>query len=110
MKLFKDKAGTVLVPSDLIVYGHALGRSAGLRYGKVLAIVEGCCYDLHGTKSPKIKIQVIGVCDDWDDPPSLLLKESVLEFSKRVLRVTKDQIPSNILSLLEGYTPKTKGL
>ena len=33
-----DKTGTEIKEGDFIVYGHALGRCAGLRIGKVLAI------------------------------------------------------------------------
>ena len=36
--IFKDKCGKVLTSGDFIVYGHALGRCAGLRYGKVIDV------------------------------------------------------------------------
>ena len=108
MNEFKDKAGRNLCPGDLIVYGHSLGRCAGLQYGKVLAITEGLCGDFLGTRVPKIRI--IGVAADYgyEQAPELLSKESLLEFSDRVIRITEDQIPLTILNLLKGYTSKKK--
>jgi hypothetical protein len=36
--IMRDKSGRELEPGDFIVYGHALGRCAGLRYGVVLEV------------------------------------------------------------------------
>jgi len=99
---FKDKAGYLLVPGDLIVYGHALGRCAGLQYGKVIGITEGLCGDYQGTLIPKLRI--IGVHDG--PPPELLERESLLEFSERILKITESQVPANVLVLLSGYALK----
>lgn len=40
MKVFTDKLGHPITEGCLIAYGHALGRCAGLRIGKVLKIEE----------------------------------------------------------------------
>lgn len=35
-----DKAGNELRPGDFIVYGHSVGRSAALRFGRVVSVNE----------------------------------------------------------------------
>ena len=85
---------------DYIVYGHALGRCAGLRYGLVLDIIMGKSTD-YADKNPIPKLRVIGVDDDWaHHPVSLLSKPSVLQFSKRILKITSDQLPYEVRHLL----------
>jgi hypothetical protein len=83
----KDKAGIELHPGDLIVYGHALGRCAGLQYGVVL-------------KATPDGIMVRGVDADWSQLRPRLLKKAWLKFSERVLRVTPEQVHHTIGSLL----------
>lgn len=94
---FFDKCGKEVKPGDLIVYGHALGRCAGLKYGRVTAVKL--------TKSeysdPEVKLTVQGVDDDWDQEKPSLTKLGTLKFSKRVLKVSEDQIPKEVLELLK---------
>lgn len=94
---FQDKAGNPLKRGDFIVYGHALGRCAGLRYGVVVEIKEGKV-DWSQTGP---KLHVFGIDDDWDHRAPTICRKGVLSFSSRVLKVRKDQIPLNQLSLLE---------
>jgi len=100
--VFTDKCGRVVQVGDLIVYGHALGRCAGLRYGKALRIVsreKG--YESDGNS----KLQVIGVDDDWGHRvPELLTRKSYLKFPARVLVVSRDQIPKQIFDLLDSFS------
>jgi hypothetical protein len=115
---FPDKTGRPLKEGDFIIYGHALGRCAGLQYAKVLAITIGKRGYL---EEPVIKLRVQGV--DLDDnfdfedkewtrerkkSPGYervhLLKPSTLAFPSRVLRVTKDQIPVDVFKLLNART------
>jgi hypothetical protein len=90
---FNDKAGREVKVGDLIVYGHALGRCAGLQYARVVEIrlVAGI---------PKIQVQ--GVSWDWNDMyDPRLLKASVLQFPDRVLVVTEEQVHPRVLALLK---------
>ena len=114
---FPDKTGRPLKPGDLVIYGHALGRCAGLQYGKVLAVTEGKFgYD---QVFPKLRVQGGSMDDNNDfhdpewtatrrtkhgDPLVSLLKPSTLSFPSRVLRVTREQVPAAVLKALE--TPK----
>ena len=62
---FPDKAGCDLKPGDFIVYGHALGRCAGLQYGVVLEILPPNRKGWTGSKSPRIRVQGIDLDDNW---------------------------------------------
>lgn len=100
LKTFKDKAGVEVNVGDLVVYGHNLGRCAGLRYGLVLAVQQGKDPSWV-TREPDLKIKVIGIDDDWDSvKPKLLSKASVLAFGSRVLCINKEQCPQKTLELL----------
>lgn len=94
-----DKLGQEITPGVWIVYGHALGRCAGLRIGKVLAVDRGP----EDTRCPwnrQDRITVWGINDDYiayhrfnpDDEwakPKALSKKSTLLFSSRIV-VLKD--------------------
>jgi hypothetical protein len=99
MPEFKDKVGNELQPGDLIIYGHALGRCAGLRYGKVLYAKESKSAWSDKTKN---NLRVQGVDDDWSHMKPELAKPGTLQFSTRILKVRRDQIPANVLALLDG--------
>lgn len=101
MTEFKDKAGVYIFKGDLIVYGHNLGRCAGLRYGKVLDIIvkraDWRC------ETDTVKLKVRGVDDDWDSREAeLLSRVSYLQFNGRVLRVSREQVPGHIVNLLDA--------
>ena len=105
---FPDKTGLPLQPGDLIVYGHALGRCAGLQYGRVIGIVPPT-----EEKPSRLKVQGIELDDNRDhDHPgeerpwkgyekAQILKPSTLYFPSRVLRITAAQVPPKVLALLE---------
>lgn len=91
---FVDKAGREILPGDLIVYGHALGRSAALQYGKALEIL------------PDGRLRVQGVEDAFEagkyKRPASLLRPGFLKFGNRVLKVDRSQTPMDVLILLDS--------
>lgn len=102
----KDKAGRQINVGDYIAYGHALGRCAGLRIGKVLAIKYqekevGC--GQYKELRPDWRITVIGVSDDWDhNAPELCSRKGTLMFPNRI--IVLDSIPLIHRKLLENVT------
>jgi hypothetical protein len=108
----KDKAGRSLEPGDYIVYGHALGRCAGLRYGMVINVYEpkddGYGWwpgKAEGKK--KVHVRVRGVDDDWQQKSfKLLSKDSTLQFGDRILRISSAQMPKEVLELLNDWNKK----
>lgn len=108
--VFRDKAGRKVQAGNVIVYGHALGRCAGLRYAKVLGVVWSGqpvnLYDGTGNEAHAARLRVHGVDDDWaHNAPKLLSKPSILSFGSRVLVLTADQVPGVIASLLAAVQP-----
>ena len=119
-----DKSGREILPGDLVVYGHALGRCAGLQYAKVLKI-HPYKETWRGDGQEKIRVQGVNVNDNdlgvtlsakqlehqkyllehypagkWRGAPSLI-KPSTLSFSSRILKITRDQVPPDVLALLD---------
>lgn len=99
-----DKAGQEIKSGCIIVYGHALGRCAGLRFGKVLAAKS---FDNgknhHITEcNTDYRITVWGIDDDWAHRgPNLLSKKSTLMFPDRILVLTETQVKPEIKALLD---------
>ncbi|MBP9757241.1 MAG: hypothetical protein KBD06_01440 [Candidatus Pacebacteria bacterium] len=108
--IFTDKANVEVAPGDLIIYGHALGRCAGIRFGKVLALAEHPKSEWgsnHKTGDRDCKLRIIGVDDDWShEEPKLLSKASVIAFGSRVLKLHPDQVPKLLADLLNTYESK----
>jgi hypothetical protein len=90
-----DKLGKEITQGCYIVYGHLLGRSAGLKVGKVLAIKpapEG--------RFGEARITVRGVNDGWyDEKPSLSENKGTLQFPDRCLVVNESDLPKIYSSL-----------
>ena len=102
----KDKAGCDLFSGDFIVYGHALGRCAGLRYGVIIDIYEPKeslgWYPGKNEGKKKVHARIRGVDDDWERKDAKLLsKDSTLQFGDRILRVSVNQIPEKVRDLLK---------
>ncbi len=94
-----DKAGQEISVGDYIVYGHALGRCAGLRFGRVLAI-NGKKLD-HRDR-PKHHFTVRSIDDDWEgEPPKLNAKKGTLQFAERILVIDPKILPDIIRTQLE---------
>jgi len=85
-----DKVGQEITKGCFIAYGHALGRCAGLRVGRVesVNIQEKTQYDWEKKKDipyDEISVTVLGIDDDWDEKPHLLEKKSTLFFPERMI-------------------------
>ena len=96
-----DKLGQEITVGAYIVYGHAYGRAAALRLGRVLAIKEK---DQDGTKTTRYS--VIGVDDDyawWGVKPRLVSKKSTLLYDARIIVLPREMIPPEIKSLLDQF-------
>lgn len=109
-----DKAGNELRPGDFIVYGHSVGRSSALRFGRIVSVNEKKArWDGYvGTT-----LTVWGVNDDYFDETSsfnrgatLLSKASTLQYTRRTLRIDRNCVSQTALKLLDekfvelGYT------
>lgn len=113
--VFTDKAGFELKPGDIVVYGRAFGRSAGLVYAKVLHIAESKGFyqtqDENGVES-KTTLRVVGVVaplGSWRNEKVrwVLQAPSSLSFSSRVLRVEGHQVEAAQLEVLNTVDPAT---
>lgn len=100
-----DKVGQPFQAGDFIAYGHALGRCAGLRIGKVLAIKQVDGFDWMGprnqTPKKEWRITVVGVADDWAGRPLELCKKGTLQFPERCLKLDPAAVPTAYLELYE---------
>ena len=99
--MFTDKVGQPIHVGDVIAYGHALGRCAGMRIGMVLklAVVE----PQFSHESPH-RITVIGVNDDWErSPPKLLSKSSTLLYPNRTVVIPRERVPFEYLTILDVF-------
>ena len=85
----KDKTGNqeILVGS-YIVYGHAMGRCAGLKFGKVIKVDD------------KDRYHVIGVDDDWIRQRIELTKKGILQFPERIIVLPFEMLPDYAQELL----------
>jgi hypothetical protein len=106
----KDKIGQDINVGDYIAYGHALGRCAGIRIGKVLAIKGEVHTNLRGKEETRWRIHVWGIDDDYFPNMELqiLTHKGVLEFPNRIVRLDIDQVPSAYIELLRDVTMETK--
>lgn len=100
---FIDKSGHIILPGDLIVYGVAYGRSAGISYGKVLAVTQAAAKPYRNA-APKAKIRVQGVDKPWGSVQTK--KPGTLEYGERVLKITRDYVPDDILAALDKIEVK----
>jgi hypothetical protein len=107
---FIDKAGREVLPGDYIIYGHALGRCAGLQYGRVVAVIPPAGDQYRGVCA-KIRVRGVDANDNWLGYSGYgsgwrageleLLKPGTLSFPSRVLKVEPHQIPEAIWKLLD---------
>ena len=99
--LIYDKTGKQITIGDFIVYGHAIDRSAALRFGKVLAIKPR---QKRFPNDPGVSIAVIGVDGDWSHrEPSLNSRFGTLQFSVRVVVLEPERIPTKSKVLLDSF-------
>ena len=100
---FKDKTGRALQVGDYIVYGHGVGRSHELRFGKVLQIKakeKNRPYDTGAA------ITIIGANDpDWKaDKPYVRDKARVgtIRYPERTV-IVNDTIPKAYKTALDSF-------
>lgn len=96
---FIDKSGREVKVGDFIVYGHNLGRCAGLRFGKVLKI-EKTAHPWRDDED-EWKIGVQGIDDDWntDINDAKAARKGTLLFPERILGIN-NIIPEHYKELL----------
>lgn len=103
----KDKLGQPIEPGAIIAYGHALGRCAALRIGKVVKVA---LKENYSRMEPRITVQ--GVDDDWADwrtddeefdkrhPIKLTTRKGTLMFPNRTIVLNPGVIPEIYQTLL----------
>lgn len=101
MKDYTDKSGRELQVGDYIIYGSLLGRCAGLKYGKIMELTEAKVDTWKTEHEGRLKIKIVSVNDNWSHLEPELCKPGYLEFSERILKITKSQIPVVVLYLLD---------
>lgn len=91
-----DKLGNEIRIGDYIAYGHALGRCAGLRIGRVLDIKPRKDWrDEEG-----VSITVRGIDDDWSKK-ELCKKNGTLLYPDRVIVLRPNMLDSERRDLLD---------
>ncbi len=99
-----DKSGRLIKPGDFIVYGHAMGRCAGLRYGIVKEIKQG--KDIWSGKG-KEHCRVRGADDDNFSGErrthKLSERDGTLMYGERILVLEGHQLPMDALVVLENH-------
>jgi hypothetical protein len=104
-KMPLDKIGQPIVVGSYIAYGHALGRCAGIRVGKVLAVKYKPAADYQGPGADgEWRITVIGVDDDWDfRGVHLCERKGTLQFPSRMIVLASELVPARFRELMDGY-------
>lgn len=97
--VFTDRCGTPLQAGDFIVYGYMYATSPSLKFGKVLAVREGNSLTIESNSSLSIQ----GVEDRYwiQDQEISLCKKSTLQYSERILKIERNQLPKKHLELLD---------
>lgn len=101
-----DRLGQPIHEGDYIIYGHALGTSAGLQLGLILEI-RTVQEDSYSSKSGDPRFVVVGVDQDWKkEKPKLCSRKGTLLFPERILVVQRGQVSTDCLDLLDEYQEK----
>lgn len=96
----KDKLGREIKVGSIVVYGHAMGRSAGLRIGKILSVIKKS-KDHNGRQ--QWSFNVIGVDDDFEGFFGIKLndRKGTLLFRDRIIVIDPEQLPTEYFQLLK---------
>ena len=98
-----DKLGREIHVGSYIAYGHALGRCAGLRIGKVLNIRWQPRDNWRNDQPDEARFTVRGIDDDWSHKqPMLASRKGTLMFANRILVVDEATLSSQYRELLKG--------
>jgi hypothetical protein len=115
----RDKVGTRIEEGSYVVYGHALGRCAALRIGKILDYeFKGfdSSYDrdtsvwAEDTSKPIFYFSVWGVDEGWNREPKLTSTKGTLQFADRMMVVDYDTLPFEYKKLLAPLTKDSKSV
>ena len=103
----KDKLGQDIRVGSYIAYGHALGRCAAIKIGRVLKLTSKP-KDPYSYSSSPHRLTVVGIDDDliWCDPekyPPKLTKIGTLLYPDRVLVLSPITIPPEYKALLDSF-------
>lgn len=108
----KDKLGQDIKVGSYIVYGHALGRCASIKIGRVLKLTSKPLDPLTYSSSPH-RLTVVGIDDDlvWADReaeiakyPPKLSKLGTLLYPDRTVVLKDTVIPAAYKVLLDSFT------
>jgi hypothetical protein len=103
----KDKLGQPVNVGDIIAYGHALGRCAGLRIGRILRLQEPDPNASRWAVRANWRATVIGIDDDWEqNAPKLNTRTGTLMFPNRWLVLRAADLPRTHFDLLESFVWK----
>jgi hypothetical protein len=95
-----DKIGQEITPGSIIVYGHALGRCAALKIGKVFAVARKVG---EWNKRLEYRITVVGVEENsWKSSEKLSIqtRKGTLQFPDRCIVLSKDMVSEEFLNVL----------
>jgi len=100
LESYLDKGGNIVRVGDFIVYAHLMGRSAALKFGKVVAIKSK---EKKYSCGSGFVITVLGVEDyGWgSNYPRLAGRKGALQWPNRTL-LANDLIPDNYKVLFES--------
>jgi len=96
-----DKLGQEIIEGCIIAYGHALGRCAGIRIGRVVKaeMKYETGWDGKLKVSPRITVQ--GVDDDWAGRNmELASRKGTLMYPDRIIVLDPEVVPERFLDLL----------
>lgn len=99
MKPVLDKLGVEITPGCCVIYGHAMGRCAGLRVGKVLSVSDR---KVEHWGEVVAKIRVRGINDDWEHKGLEPCRAGTLQFPKRILVVEVDSLSEGFRKIWES--------
>lgn len=104
-EIVKDLIGQEIKPGSIIAYGHALGRCAGLKIGKVLD-VQTTRQERPGYKDyVTYRIRVRGIEELWNYKDGVrqleVTKIGTLQFPNRMIVIDKLTLSDNYQELLD---------
>lgn len=95
-----DKANREIKVNDYIVYGTLLGRSAALKFGKVVSIEE--LKEESSNYNSNCRIRVLGVEEEFSwKVNKWRLTNGTLSFSNRTVVIPGEILPKDIKDLLD---------
>lgn len=99
-----DKLGQEIKVGSFVAYGHALGRCAGLRIGKVLKLAMR--KDPSWSDKEGLAIVVWGIDDEWPSmyEPVLCKSKGYLQFPDRIVVMPEETVSEAYRKLLEPVT------